>query len=61
MLRRYREKYKLIAVVTHYYTIEYLGAMEYKEDGSPHTYFDIKNCTPYYSSLERLLTTDDKE
>lgn len=29
LLEEYRENYSRIAVVTHYYTIEYLSAMEY--------------------------------
>ena len=56
MLVSYRQRYKRIAVVTHYYAIEYLTAMDYHEDGSPMCYLDIKNCTPYYSNLSNLMS-----
>ena len=51
MVARYRQRYNKVAVVTHFYAIEYISAMGYEEDGAPKYYMDIKNCTPYYSSL----------
>ena len=56
MIARYRQSYKKVAIVSHYYSIEYMTAMNYNEDGTPECYMDIKNCTPYYSSLEDLLS-----
>lgn len=56
LLDKYREKYERIAVVTHYYTIQYISAMEYQEDGSPEFYIDIKNCKPYFASLTDVLS-----
>ena len=54
MITNYKQQYRTIAVVTHYYTIEYLSAIEYNEDGSPSFYTDIKNCKPYYASVSDL-------
>lgn len=51
MIKEYKKKYERIAMVTHYYTIEYLSAVEYKSDGSPKFYIDIENCKPYYASV----------
>ena len=54
MLREYKKQYKKIAIVTHYYTIEYISAVEYKSNGSPKYYIDIENCKPYYASVPDL-------
>lgn len=48
-------------MVSHYYTIEYLGAIDYEESGAPKYYIDIKNCRPYYSSILDLLSYKEAE
>ena len=60
LLSHYRQKYSSVAVVCHYYTIEYLSAKNYFESGEPETYIDIKNCTPYYSKLSDLLSVKEE-
>ena len=59
-ISEYREKYRRIAVVCHYYTIEYMGASKYEECGVPAYNIDIKNCRPYYSKLSNLLSVREK-
>ena len=54
MIKDYKKRYETIAMVTHYYTIEYISALEYKSNGSPNFYIDIENCKPYYASVADL-------
>jgi len=51
----YRSLFSRIAVVSHYYTIQFLIAEEYLECGSPKYDIDIENCTPYYSSTHEII------
>lgn len=46
----YKSIFNRIAIVSHYYTIEYIGAKDFMTCGSPNFCLDVKNCTPYYSS-----------
>ena len=55
MIAEYRKKYNRVAIVSHYYTIEYLGAVSYKSCGTPSYYIDIKNCKPYFANLANML------
>lgn len=59
MIANYRERYSKIAIVSHYYTLEYLGAMEYMNCGTPKYYIDIKNCLPYYASVSGILSVKE--
>ena len=43
-------------MVTHFYAIEYISAMDYEENGVPKYYMDIHNCQPYYASISDLLS-----
>lgn len=51
----YKSIFNRIAIVSHYYTIEYMGAEKYMKNGTPNFNLDVKNCTPYYASTEKLL------
>lgn len=55
ILSEYREKYKTIVVVAHYYTIEFIKSTGFREDGNLQEYQGIINCYPYYEKLEELL------
>lgn len=55
MIADYKNRFEKIAVVTHYYTIEYISAYDYEPCGMPKYYIDIKNCQPYYACLDNLL------
>jgi hypothetical protein len=50
----YRSLFKRIVVVSHYYTIQYLGSNEYLECGTPKFNIDIENCKPYFASVQEI-------
>lgn len=52
----YKSVFNRIAVVSHYYTIEYIGAKEYLSSGDPNFCLDVQNCTPYYASTQMILS-----
>jgi len=52
----YKSVFNRIAVVSHYYTIEYIGAKQYQTNGTPNFCLDVQNCTPYYSSTQMILS-----
>ena len=56
-LTEYKEKYNKIAIVAHYYTIEFIKSTGFKENGNLVSYQGILNCHPYYEQLEDLLKT----
>ena len=60
LICRYRQRYNRIAVVSHFYAIEYLAATGYESSGVPKYDIDIKNCTPYYASLDDLLSVREE-
>ena len=41
MIARYKQSYKKIAIVSHYYSIEYISSMSEHADGTPDCYMDI--------------------
>lgn len=51
----YRSLFRRIAVVSHYYTIQFLTAEEYLECGTPKYDINVENCTPYYSSTHEIM------
>ena len=57
-IAQFNEKYSRIAIVCHYYTIEYITAFEYMECGTPIYTIDIQNCRPYYCHLSDLLSVE---
>lgn len=59
-LAEYRAKYRNIAVVGHYYTVEYMSAKQYLASGEPACDIDIKNCVPYYARLDDLLSVKEE-
>lgn len=58
-IAEYKKRYHRIAIVCHYYTVEYMGADTYEKSGIPVSTTDIKNCRPYYSRIEKLLPDQD--
>lgn len=44
-----------MAIVSHYYTIEYISAVDYMQCGAPKYYLDVKNCIPYYADSGKLI------
>lgn len=55
LMNEYRQKYKTIVVVAHYYTIEFIKSTGFKEDGNLQQYQGIINCYPYYERLGELM------
>lgn len=52
----YKRIFPRIAVVSHYYTIEYISAVDYQKCGTPKFYIDVQNCTPYYARSSKLFS-----
>lgn len=53
-IHNYKKFFRNIAIVSHYYTIEYICAKEYTNCGDPLFYLDVRNCTPYYAHTKNL-------
>ena len=55
MLKEYKERYRRIAVVSHWYILTTMLSRKFGEDGANLDYDDVKNCVPYFVNLNDIL------
>lgn len=54
LLREYRKQYKMIAVVSHFYTIKFLNTTAFNEDDEPIDKIHMKNCGIHATSMAEI-------
>jgi len=55
-LRKLKEKHCNLLLVSHYYVIQYINSRAFGPlDHKPVDDVDLKNCSPYYNNLEKIL------
>ena len=54
LLREYRKQYKLIVVVSHFFTIKFLSTTSFTEKDEPVDKIHMKNCGIYSVNIEDI-------
>jgi hypothetical protein len=56
-LKKLKEKHCSFLLISHYYVIQYMNTRAFRAlDNKPVDDVDLKNCSPYYNNLEKILS-----